>query len=181
MRKVIGIIIIIFCLFLYYVSLNENKLKDKESEISEFDKIINLNIEKEEFSNPEDVITRNNQIIAYLYGGEVKLEEVETLVILQRNLFDLDLLEINPLEEQVKKVKATIEEYKKNGFKVIGIKQKSAVYEENNKSIAKIKVVQYTNGNTDNYLEYYLRKQEDNTWKILGWEIVDKFEISEDI
>ena len=130
---------------------------------------------------PEDLIRINNRIISYLYGGEVKTEEIETLVSIQRTLFDSKLLEINPLEIQVEKVTTKIEEYKEKRFKIIEIKQKSTEYKEEDTNIASIKVIQYTNGENDNYLEYYLKKQIDNTWRILGWKIIGEFDIAEEL
>lgn len=179
MRKLLAIMIIILCVVGYYSYLNRDKFVKKEK-LTGFDKIIELSSGGEDLDNPDDAIIRNNQIISYLYGGEIKPEEIETLINLQRDLFDPDLLEINPVELQIEKIKSKIQEYKEKGFKIITVKQKSATYEEKNKNVARIKVIQYTNGESDNYLEYYLRKQVDGTWRILGWKVVDQFEISEE-
>lgn len=179
MRKISAIIIIIIIIGVYFYYINSNNSDEmiNVEKLSAFEKIISLNAGQDDFYSPGEVVKRNNIILSYLYGSSVQNEEVNELIILQRNLFDPDLLEINPLEIQLEKVKLKIDEYKKSGYKIIEIKQDLVEYEDKNANIAKVKVIQYTNSNTDNYLEYYLRKQEDGTWRIIGWEVVDEFVI----
>jgi len=175
----LAIVAIFICIgaYYYYININKNNSISKEKKLNEFDKIIELASENKEFENPDELIIRNNRIISYLYGGKAKLEEVETLINIQRNLFDSELLNINPLELQQEKVKVFVEDYKEKGFRIIDIKQTPAQYKDENPNISRIRVIQYTNGETDNYLEYYLRKQVNDTWKILGWETIDEFDI----
>lgn len=183
MRKLLAIIIIIICVggYYYYIEREGSVKLAKKERSTELDKIIEHSAQEESFSNPDEVMIRNNRIISYLYGGDVKPEEIEVLISIQRNLFDSELLEINPFELQLEKVKSKIEDYKEKDFKIINIKQKSAEYNEKNQSISTVKVIQYTNSGKDNYLKYYLRKQVDNNWRIIGWEIIDKFTISEEL
>lgn len=180
MRKFLAIIFILISVGIYYYYTGEKKLL-KEEKQTEFDRIVEMSAKEEIFYNPDEVMIVNNKIISYLYGGKVKSEEIEPLITIQRSLFDNELLQINPIELQVEKVKSKIEEYKEKEYVIISIKQRSAQYEENNKNISRVKVIQYMTGGIDNYLEYYLRKQIDNTWKILGWETVDEFSISEEL
>ena len=182
MRKILAILIIIILAggYFYYLNNNDNEEKTirKKEELTKFDNMIQLNEYQDEFYSPNEVVERNNIILLYLYGGELADdEEIRELIRIQRNLLDPDLLEINPYEEQIEKVRLKVEEYKESGYKIIEIRQDVVKYEASNPKIAIIKVIQYTNSNTDNYLEYYLRQQENGTWRILAWEIVDEFSI----
>jgi len=176
------LIVIMIAVYFYYMNSKDSNTGQgtvvEKTELSKFEKIKKLNEQQSELFSPNEVIERNNIILSYLYGGELENEEeIDDLILFQRNLFDPDLLAINPYEEQVEKVKATLEEYKKTGYRIIEIKRDVVQYEKNNPNIAKIRVIQYTNSNKDNYLEYYLRKQEDGSWRILAWEITDEFSI----
>jgi len=179
-RKFFMIAVILICVGTYYYYVKTERTV-KEEKITEFDKIVELSNEANYFSDPDQLMVMNNRIIAYLYGGNVKDEEIEQLVTIQRTLLDNELLKINPLETQLIKIESKIAEYKEKELKVIKIKQRSAQYDEKNKNIAKVQVIQYMNAGDDNYLQYYLRKQVDDTWRILGWEVTDEFSISEEL
>ncbi|NLM13669.1 MAG: hypothetical protein GX209_07980 [Epulopiscium sp.] len=179
MRKFLMIVVILICVGTYYYGGREKTIV--EEKVTEFDEIVGLSNEANYLSDPDQVMVMYNRIIAYLYGGKAKDEEIELLVTIQRSLLDNELLQINPLETQLIKIESKIAEYREKNLKVIRIKQRSAQYDEKNKNIARVQVIQYMNGGDDNYLEYYLRKQIDDTWRILGWEIIDKFSISEEL
>ncbi len=48
-----------------------------------------------------EVIEENNQIVLYQYGQEIVDAEAEDIIKVQRELFATELLELNPLENQV--------------------------------------------------------------------------------
>ncbi|HHW66420.1 DUF6715 family protein [Defluviitalea raffinosedens] len=178
-KKFFAIIVLLICVGAYYYGAKEKAVKQEKT--TEFDKIIEMSKEANYFNDPDQLMIMNNRIISYLYGGKAEDDQIEQLVSIQRTLLDNELLEINPFEAQLSKIKGKLEEYKENNLKVIQIKQQSAQYDGKNTNIAKVKVIQYMNGGNDHYLEYYLRKQPDETWRILGWEVIDEFEISEEL
>jgi hypothetical protein len=179
-RKFIAILLIVVMAgFLYYHI--KDKVDVRKDKVTEFDKIISLDLEQKYPDTVDEVIMINNQIVQYLYGGNILQEEIEAVVNIQRNLFDSELIKINPIEIQIEKVKVEIEKAKEDNLKIIDCKYLSVQYQEQFPDIARVKVLQYTNTEKNNFLEYYLKKQEDNTWKIVGWKKTEEFVISEEL
>lgn len=178
MRKTVAMAILAGLAVILFFYMN-NKIENPTETTTQFQKIMEYDLEHKYPISPYEVMAINHEIVQYLYGHKIQEHEIESVVAKQRKLFDKELLDLNPFEVQVEKVKKEVAEYQEVGFKIIKIDQVPIEYSPHNAKIASMKVIQYTNTIENNYLEYYLRKQTDDTWKIFGWQPIDQFSVPE--
>ncbi len=66
-----------------------------------YENIMNLDFVKAYPPGYLEVVEANNQIVMYQYGSEIKPEEAKDIIERQRQLFSVELLELNPIENQI--------------------------------------------------------------------------------
>ena len=165
MRKIIAILILASLGILLFVTFSNKTSKDRfdKSLLSNSDRI--LEYLKEDYEGtinkihdlqktPEQVLELNNIVMQKLYSHEITDEEIEVLLKVQRELYDDELLEKNPIDVHLEKAKEEI---------------------ENN--ITFIKVVYYLNnvGPEGEIFEEYVLVKVDELWKIKGWQKTEEF------
>ncbi len=181
MNKVIGIILIIVMgVVFYYSSIGKFDRITKQFE-SDYEKILSYDLNDKYPDTPIAIIGVYAETIEYLYGqtkkGEKKTDEnIQDVIYVQRKLLDQEVLDTNPEEVQVAKVKEEIQQLTKQGVYIISTKVMPEYVQAKN-DIYGVKAVQYTNKKGNNYLEYYLRKDNNNRWKIVGWEDIEPFSL----
>jgi hypothetical protein len=179
MHKTIAIILLIVLTGGIYYFIDHERSSPKTKSLSPYQKVMSHDLEENYPSSPYEVMIMNNHIITYLYGLEIKEEEIPTVINQQRYLFSPELLELNPEDVQVEKIVTEIKAYKEQGFKIIRINSLPVEYNPQNVKLATVKVIQFTNAPKNNYLKYVLEQQINGEWKILGWKSTDQFEIPE--
>ncbi len=184
MKKLIAILIMLIIVAIGLLMMYQNLVLDgqgqKEEEIIviteeevEFSEAFNniMAYDFDEFYPPSyiDVVEINNEITVYQYGREVILQEAEDLVAKQRELFAVELLEVNTFENQL------------DGYLIENNKRRQADrYIESRKilsseilvedgSVAQVIVIEINNDGLEMQYTYFLTKEEDN-WKIFSWE-----------
>ena len=113
----IGISIVIcvglVCGYYYYLSQkNAKSSEDAEDKMTEVEKIIERDFDKNYPKTPREVVKWYNRIITAFYSEEYTDEELEKMADQARRLMDDELLSYNPRDTYLKNLKADIEDYK---------------------------------------------------------------------
>lgn len=179
MRKLLAIILLILMGIGFYMFIDKNitpsnQLNNKNIDILEYD------LENNYPSTPREVIILYNKLQKKLYQNKKDDEKIQQLIKQQRKLFHKELLDKNPYDIQIDRLKIELEKTQDN--KIIESKIQDLTpdnYFGERKELCKIKTIYYLiNGNI--YIEFLLQKDEQNSWKILGWQNTDEFTIMED-
>lgn len=186
MRKYFVILIMICFGILFFVNFSNTTSKDKfDISLSNADKLLKdlqkdyqkaiINIRKLQ-SDPKQTMEVNNLIMEMLYSNEVSEKDIELLLNAQRELYDEELLEVNPKDVHFKKAKEEIEAYNKTDTKIL----EYHIQEDNSNSSEEMKimkVVYYLNkiGPKGQVYEEFLLVKDNELWKIKGWQKTDEF------
>ncbi len=127
-------------------------------------------------STPKEVIKYYNEIMKCFYNEECSDEEIEQLGQKARELYDSDLLEINPLGTYMMNLKSEIQDFKDNKRKITNTSVASSTdvdfYEVDGFSFARIRCgYTFMEGKTSypTAYVYLLRRDDEKHWKIYGW------------
>lgn len=162
-----------------FYEINHNGEKPKAvTETSEIGKLMNKDLEAEYPATPREVVKFYNRINSVMYNEEVSEENFETLLNQMRFLFDEELLAENPYEDHLKAFKKERESYKEEKKSIVSynIPENSSVkyYTSGGKEMASL-IVGYMLKDRKDYSkmneEFILRQDEDENWKIVGWQI----------
>lgn len=160
---------------LFYLFSNQRRTSVEDiTELTEVQKLITENLEKNYPARPREVVKLYNRIITCFYGEDYTDEELEALGDQARMLFDDELLANNPRDEYFAALRAEIEEYRERTKEIVN----SSVCASND---VKFQVVDgdecayvtatYFISEDKEYSRthhmYVLRKDEDGKWKIL--------------
>lgn len=167
----------IVVMFYFYLSNRTTPFTTSKKEMSEVEKMINLDFDNNYPGTPREV--------AKVYGGMVKVlhsdikdDQVKALALKMRGFFDDELLNNNPEDEYLQNLYSEVASDKKNGKKITNvlIVNKSKEKEKTIKGReCAIVYVAYTISKKSKYSEtwkYLLRKNDKKQWKILGWKYV---------
>lgn len=180
-RNIVIFIILIAIVVGYYISTsvkpsNINKTKD------EYTLLVEKDLEYGYPATPKEVVKFYGRYVKCLYKGGLDDSQVEKLVKQLRLLFDDELLAKNTLESQLTVLKRDIEDYKSENKSIIN-------YEVEDDSIKTgtvhgvenaVIIMGFSVKKDSDYLrtneQFLLRKDKENKWKIVGWQLVDKKE-----
>ncbi len=156
--------------------LNQSREASVEDtvELTEVQKVITKDLDKNYPETPREVVKLYNRIIACFYGEEHTEDELYSLGNQARKLFDAELLENNPEDAYFDALKADIAEYKEKSRTIAS----TSVCDSNDVKFQKIDgdecayvtASYFINENkkySRTYQTYVLRKDEEGKWKIL--------------
>lgn len=181
-KTVICIVIMAALVIGYYIYISNRDFRtesNKEKEKDTIEKLLASDLEKEYPSNPREVITFYSDLICCIYNDEITEEQMDILVVKLRTLFDLELLEQNPLKEYVEDLKAEVADYKKKKKTIASYqvsKNSEIIYQEmdaeNYATMSGYYRVKTKKSNPVTVCEeFLLRKDKEGYWRILGWEL----------
>lgn len=172
---VIGTILLVV---LYFYFMDKNSKKAEEVALSEqVEKILGSDIEMDYPSTPREVIILFNDIMTCSYEENLDDDTLKKIISQERVLFDQELLDNNPLESQLADLKEDILDYQKAKRTIVtsAVAKSSSVeyWSKEGKEYASI-IASYTLKDSEvvkTYEKYILRKDEQEKWRILGWQI----------
>ena len=136
--------------------------------------------------SPDQVIALNSLILKITYSRDLKKEEMDELIKLQRSQFSPELLEKNEEESQQLKVWAEVERQRNQKVKIVDFKalapynMEKVKYNGVARQTVKVSVVFYSNVKGNNYyIDYLLYANDQNQWKIVGWAKGEEFLVTE--
>ncbi len=183
-RRTIGTIItmttitIVLIIMYYHIS---NRTSPSEENVNEVEVLLSKDLELYYPATPKEVVKLYSNMLEFLYS-DLEDEEVKALAIKIRELYDDELLENNPMEEYMNNLSSEIAEWKAAERKItnyVFVKETDNLTSTvEGKEYTTIHV-SYTFEEKKKYLEvwrFLLRKDDNNHWKILGWNYVPQTE-----
>jgi len=163
----VGVSLIVVVIIIFYTN---GKVKTNPQAIKGYDSLMLYDFENDSPQNPTDLIIKNNSIIKYLFGDEVIEQEIEKIIVLERNLFAQDLIDINSETVQIQNVSDQVNLNKENEVKISDIEVYPPEYpEQNNNSICIVRTKHYMTKGGNVYRTYTLIKENNMNWKIYNW------------
>lgn len=180
----IGVMIlfaIIILTFYYYMVNRTEPLEDASVEnLSEQEKILNIDLENYYPETPREVTKLFARIMKTLYSNDLKDEEVKPLALKIRELYDEEFLQNNPEDTYLDSLYTDIAKWKEDKRRITNyllIKKDQELKEEIDGVKYAVNYVSYTIQENIKFTETWkvlLRQDENSKWKILGWEFVPK-------
>lgn len=172
-------IALIIILFFYLFNLQkEDKLKEASMEnLTELQQILAMDLDKEYPKTPRDVAKLHGDMTRLLYSG-LEDEETKDLAKMIRELCDEELLINNPEEQYLNDLYTDISLWTsldrkiENVFIVDQDKENTKVVDGVEHATVFISFTIVEKGKTSELRQYVLRKNEDNKWRILGWNYI---------
>lgn len=181
-RTSIIIILLVVAVVGYYAYLsNKDRESRTDTSMTVVQATLSRDLSKDYPPTPKEVIKYYNEILRCLYNEDSTEEEIESLGLKARELYDEDLLEINELSGYLIQLQAEVKSYRDNDRRITSFNPASAnnvdYFEQDGYSFAKIMCgynILQGNQNYSTSQMYLLRKDANKQWKIYGWEDVDK-------
>ncbi len=209
LKNVILILLIAVALigFYWHFSQKSTVPNEIEAEVTELDKLLVINLEKEYPATPRAVVKLYSRITKCFYDYELSDDRLDKLTDMSFALFDEELLMANPKEEYLASLERVIAEYKA-ADRIISdytIQDSELIekYYVDGVEYAKVNVIYSIKdikeeedkdtflsgcGSRNNktyqyystYEEFLLRRDSEGNWKILVWRLPDLSELEED-
>lgn len=132
---------------------------------------IKTSIEEKYPSTAKEVIQKYNELIGYAYCSSMKDEYIQSYIEDLNLLYSKELIELNPVDQQVAKFTAQRMEDEKKPLVVIQSEIETVVKAESNGEIsdknAQVEVKHSTN--KGDIIRVYSLVKEDGKWKINSW------------
>lgn len=182
---VVGIVMALLAVFIiggFFLvrSIGLKNLEIKKSK-TEVEKLMELNLDDNYPGNAREVLKIYNRILKCCYNEELTDEQIKKLAEQNQKLFDEQLLEKNPLDQYVEKLKKDIEDYKSKKTTIANIAIQDLAEAEREErggykfcNLLVSYIVKDTKGLKTTNEKYYLREDDKGRWKILFWELTYK-------
>lgn len=166
----------------YYTHINNHAKKEvEEKPKTEKEQLLNYDFDKQYPKTPRETVKLHLKYLKAIYNNVFEEDELFQANNQMRQLFDEELLEHNTADAQLQGLKNEILLYQENKQKFVSYSLPEASQiqynQEDGVEFAKMKVtiVMKVNAKTISAdEEYLLRKDEEERWKILGWQVVKK-------
>lgn len=167
---------IIVLIFYYYLSNRTNPLNGSK-DLTEVEKIVQEDLENQYPQTPREVVKFFGRIMKALYNHSTD-EEINSLAIKIRELYDDEFLENNPEDAYLTNLKSDIAKWEEKNRRITNYRLVNDDLEEE-KEINGVKYsvnyISYTiqeNGKFTETWKVLLRQDDNERWKIVGWEFV---------
>lgn len=154
----------------------ENIIRSKNEEVNT---LVNKDLKINYPSTPREVLKMYSRLQTCAYNQGLSDKDLTAIIEQMRLLFDDELIATNSLEKQLEDVKKEIKEFKKKKQTISNyvIDKDSSVKEKKikEKEYATLVVsylIKEDRGYNKTYEQFILRKDAENKWKILGWDLV---------
>ncbi len=177
-KVVITFICLIVLLVGYYAFLaNQRKEAKEEATMSVVQETLSRDLQNDYPATPKEVVKYYNEIMKCFYNEECNTDEIEALGQKARELYDAELLEANEIGAYMDRLRGDIQDYKDNNRRITTAVVASSTnvdyFEEDGFSFARImcayNIMENDVSNPTKQV-YLLRKDDENHWKIYGWE-----------
>jgi hypothetical protein len=182
---VVGIVMALLAVFIIggfflvrSIGLKNLELKKSKTEV---EKLMELNLDDNYPGNAREVLKVYNRILKCCYNEDLTDEQIKKLAEQNQKLFDEQLLEKNPLDQYVEKLKKDIEDYKSKKTTIANIAIQDLAEAEREErggykfcNLLVSYIVKDTKGLKTTNEKYYLREDDKGRWKILFWELTYK-------
>ena len=154
----------------------------KGSDDSDVEELIKVDFENDYPPTAHEVLRYYSRFLKCYYNEKLSDEQVELLAEKNHQLFDEEVIKVNPLPQYINNLKNEIEQYKKNKITMVNWNVQNAADAKKEKkgdnNIINLKASFFLKSGknyTKTYEVFHLREDSDGNWKILSWEITNKF------
>lgn len=165
-----------FGIFLKITKKDDKGTLEAEVQTTEASQILSRNMTSDYPATAREVLKFYCRITQCLYSGECTDAEIEKLVDLTRELYDDELLALNPRDEMLGLVRGDIAHYKSNGKTIYsyniaesGDTKKINDYDSERNIIDLYFTVKDEDGFSRAYEKFVLRRDKTDKWRIMGW------------
>lgn len=177
-KLIIVIAILLIALVGYYAFLaNQDKKAKEEASMTAIQEVLSRDMKYDYPATPKEVVKYYNAILKCFYNEECTDGDIEELGQRARELYDAELLEANEIGPYMIRLREDIADYKENERKIANFAVSASTnvdfFEEDGFSFARLMCTyNITEAKQSNFtrLVYLLRKDENNHWKIYGWQ-----------
>lgn len=179
MAIVVAAIVIGFIGLQRRMSSKANNSSERDEEIT---KLISADFENDYPPTAREVLYYYSRFLKCYYNDDLTDEELTKLATNNQKLFDEELIEKNPLDSYIASLKEEIKKNKADKTTLVNWtvqdasdaeKEKKGGYNFNNLKASYF--LKTGNKFTKSYEKFYIREDENGRWKILFWEVTDKF------
>lgn len=183
--KIVIIVLILAVAVLGYYYYLSNKAKAEAEETAVTTAVQNVLMKDWERSyppTPKEVLKCYSEITKCFYNEEYTEEELEALAFKIQELYDEELIANKSQQDYLKDLHSEIANMKKNKYTVYSYEISASTdvdyFTENGYSCARMYCTfnlkqEGSTGVISSMEQFVLRQDEDNHWKILGWELVE--------
>ena len=180
---VIGVILIAIVVG-YAINLNRKNTPTGEEvvESTAVQKVLQKDLEKSYPPTPKEVVKYYAEITKCFYNEEYTEDELEQMALKIQEIYDAELVANKSQEEYMNDLRTEIASMKESNYTITGYVLSARVdvaeFMKDGYSCARLyctfSIKQGTNGTKRSMEQFVLRKDEDNHWKILGWDLVNE-------
>lgn len=180
---VIGVILIAIVVG-YAINLNRKNTPTGEEvvESTAVQKVLQKDLEKSYPPTPKEVVKYYAEITKCFYNEEYTEDELEQMALKIQEIYDAELVANKSQEEYMNDLRTEIASMKESNYTITGYVLSASVdveeFMKDGYSCARLyctfSIKQGTNGTKRSMEQFVLRKDEDNHWKILGWDLVNE-------
>lgn len=184
-KNIVMLILLVAVVAGFYMSTS-NKTSESYNIQDEYDILRTKDLELNYPETPKEVVKLYSRIVKFLYTGKVSDEKMKELVGQMRKLFDDSLLQENSLEDQLGKLDKEVSAFKADKKTIInyGVDEESLVTKEVDGVEYATIMAAFSVKKKKNYTRtdelFLLKKNTDGQWKIVGWQLADSEEDSEE-
>lgn len=182
--KIVVIAVFLAALVLGYYFYLGTKTKKAQGEevvqVTAVQSVLMKDLERSYPPTPKEVMKYYCQITQCFYNEEYTEEELLQLATKIQELYDDELVANKTQEEYLNDLKTEIAQMKKDQYTVAGYEISASTdverFVENDRSCARLYCTfslkqSGTTGTTNSVEQFVLRQDEEEHWKILGWEL----------
>lgn len=176
------VLIIIFTLIAYYlISNTPDKVEEEVGDASVVQTLLLRDLDTNYPPSPKEVLKYYSEITQLFYASETSKEDITELAIKSRELFDAKLKSIMTEEQYLADLELEIDNFAEQKMKVSSYAISNSVdveyFQEDGFEFARL-YAHYTlsleKGFTTINEVFILRQDEEEHWKIYGWDLVDE-------
>lgn len=180
-RTTIVIVFLILLMVGYYAYLSNKSRADRaDANMTAVQSALSRDLTKDYPSTPKEVVKYYNEIMKCLYNEESTDEEIESLAMKARELYDDELLAANESGPYLIRLQEEVADYRKSERRITSCSVASSTnvefFEQDGYSFARIMCGYNIMQGGKNYPSsqmYLLRKDANKRWKIYGWKDVE--------
>lgn len=177
-KLIIVIAILLVALVAYYAFMaNKDKQAKQEASMTAIQEVLSRDMKYDYPATPKELVKYYNAILKCFYNEECTDGDIEELGVRARDLYDAELLEANEMGPYMIRLREDIADYKENERKIANFAVSASTnvdfFEEDGFSFARLMCTYNITESKESHftkLVYLLRKDENNHWKIYGWQ-----------
>lgn len=174
---VVLMVVIVGIVGVYAFVTGRAKSERESAALTAVDRILTRDLVNHYPGTPKEVIKYYSEIVRCFYSSDTSDEDLERLGLRARELFDAELLENNEQQDYLIKLKADVQEFKRNNLALVNIAVADSVnvdiFQEDGFDFARLGCgfsIAESGRTRQVVVVYLLRRDENKRWKIYGWE-----------